>query len=161
MNFIPLIDIARFSEFIRANYKPSRAWADIEGYVAWYIGNGYIIAINDEKNEVAAICAIRPVERPGLGVLPFYHNEHGACLHIDLLIDKTGSSLALFLFQQVFFARFGPREWVTMFRHHEEKLHVYPYHKFWKAWGRFRKSKRANIKDKQNGTATIATATSA
>ncbi len=134
-------DVQKFSAFISENYPPSHNWEDIEGYCRWYIGMGYIITlVKDEK--LVALCAIRPVERPGMGCLPFYANEQGSCLHIDLFINKTDSKTASQLLAYAFRARFGQREWVSLFRRHEEKLHVYSYQKFCKSLGKFGAFKR-------------------
>lgn len=148
-------DVEKFARFIFENYPPSHHWEDLYGYCAWYISKGYIITLVGNEGEIIALCAIRPVERPGLGCLPFYCNDYGDCLHIDLLIDNTTTPLAAMLLARAFEVRFGPRSWVTMFRHHEEKMHVYRYNKFWTSLSRFKRAR--NNRRKHHGTAVTTT----
>jgi hypothetical protein len=83
-----------------------------------------------ENGEIVAMWAARPVERPGLGVLPFYYNQRGKCLHVDLLIDTGRDKRAKAALWSLMLVRFGELETISMFRRTEEKLHVYPLKRF-------------------------------
>jgi hypothetical protein len=146
-------DAEKFAQFLTAQYPPAREWCDPVGYCAWNISKGYIAAAVAESGEIVGICAMRPVERPGLGVLPFYSNENGTCLHVDLLVDISGDLRAITAFRKLFGIRFGPRKTVTMFRHTETALKVYPYHKFWANISRIKKVKMKK-ESKQYGSTT-------
>jgi hypothetical protein len=150
-------EIQRLAQFILDNYPPAQKWTDVEGYCEWYVGKGYVITVIDDDDKIAAMCAIRPVERPGLGCLPFYCNEYGACLHIDLLIDKTTHPLFACLLAHAFEMRFGRREWITLFRKHEEKMHVYRYDKFWKSLSRFKRAQKVEERKHESTIPAIST----
>jgi hypothetical protein len=148
MNDKLMVDAERFSAFMTKHYPPAREWEDPVGYCAWYISKGYTAVVVDEDGEkIVAMCAMRPVDRPGFGVLPFYFNEEGKSLHIDLLIDTLADERAIMAFRQLFWMRFGKRKTVAMFRGPEESIHVYDYAKFWR---HLTKMKRARIKKKEN-----------
>jgi hypothetical protein len=153
-----LEDAERFSAFMLKHYPPAREWVDPVGYCAWYISKGYTAVVVDEDGEkIVAMCAVRPVDRPGFGVLPFYSHENGPCLHIDLLIDTLADDRAIMAFRNLFWMRFGKRKTVTLFRGTEESIHVYDYAKFWR---HLTKMKRGRIKKKENyGIESITTTT--
>jgi hypothetical protein len=126
-------DAERFSEFLQVHYKDARTWKDPVGYCRWYMGHGFIAAVLDsDTGEITALASARPVERPGIGILPFYFNEGGKCLHIDILVDLSPDIRAILVFREICKLRFPQCRSVTMFRHFEEKLHVYEINKFWR-----------------------------
>jgi hypothetical protein len=148
MNDKLMEDAKRFSGFMLKEYPCAREWEDPVGYCAWYISKGYTAVVVDEDGEkIVAMCAMRPVDRPGFGVLPFYFNEQGKSLHIDLLIDTLDDDRAIMAFRNLFYMRFGKRETVTLFRGTEESIHVYSWKTFWR---HLTKMKRARIKKKEN-----------
>jgi hypothetical protein len=135
-------DAERFAQFIVANYPDSRQWADPTGYCAWYIGHGFVAVVIDEDGKIVALGSARPVERPGMGVLPFYYNEEGTCLHIDLLIDVNKDSKSIIALREICRRRFPQCNTVTMFRHFEESIHVYPINKFWRSLEKIKRTKK-------------------
>jgi hypothetical protein len=141
MNDILREDAEKFAGFLVEHYPPALEWCDPVGYCAWNIAKGFIAAAINDDGKIVAMCAMRPVDRPGLGVLPYYYNHDGSNLHIDLLVDETSDERAIASFRALFGLRFGPRKTVAMFRHHEESLHVYSYTKFW--------NKLASVKKRQ------------
>jgi hypothetical protein len=152
-------DAEQFAAFLVEHYEPARTWCDPVGYCAWNISKGYIAVVVDDENgngEIVAMCAMRPVDRPGFGVLPFYSNDKGKCLHIDLLVDISDDLRAITAFRCLFWYRFGPRETITLFRGNEQSIHCYPYNKFWHAIARIKKVERK--KENRHGTE-IATVT--
>ena len=144
MNDLLKQDSERFAKFVTENYPRARDWEDPVGWCAWNIAHGFIAVVCDgESNDnIVAMCVIRPVDRPGFGVLPFYFNEYGRCLHIDLLVDVTSDPKSIMVLRNFFMFRFGERETVTMFRHHEESIHVYPWRRYWNNLVRIKKRKR-------------------
>lgn len=154
-------DAERFAEFLVEHYVPAREWCDPVGYCAWYIANGFIAVVIDDDKKIVAICAIRPVDRPGLGVLPYYFNEDGSCLHIDLLVDCTDDLRAIKVFRLFFGMRFGSRETVTMFRHTEEAMRVYSYGAFWDKLSSVKKRQMKKDSKQYGSTTTTTTSTQA
>jgi hypothetical protein len=144
-------DAEQFSEFLVQHYPPARGWCDPVGYCAWNIAKGFIAAAVSEDEDIVAICAIRPVDRPGLGVLPYYYNDGGSCLHVELLVDTSDDLRAIASFRELFGRRFGPRQTVTMFRRTEEAMRVYPYTKFWDKLASVKK-RGMKKEDKQYGS---------
>jgi hypothetical protein len=114
--------------------------------MAWYIGHGFAAVVVDEHGEIVALGSARPVERPGMGCLPYYFNAGGTCLHIDLLIDKSEDERACLALRSMCQALFPQCKTVTMFRHYEGKLHVYPIAKFWRSFDKIRGAKRMKEK---------------
>jgi hypothetical protein len=159
MNDILTEDAKAFAGFLVEHYPPAREWCDPVGYCAWNISKGFIAAAVD-GDRIVAMCAMRPVDRPGLGVLPYYYNEGGSCLHIDLLVDHSPDLRAITSFRTLFGLRFGPRKTVAMFRHHEESLHVYSYPKFWNKLASVKK-RQMKKENKHYGFATATTTTPA
>ncbi len=157
MNDKILEDAERFGAFLLEEYPRAREWEDPVGFCAWYIGMGYIAVVVDDQ-KIVAMCAMRPVDRPGFGVLPYYYNEQGRSIHIDLLIDTLDDERAIMAFRNLFWMRFGRRETVALFRGDETAIHVYDYAKFWR---HLTKMKRAKIKkENRNGTIqTVSTST--
>ena len=95
MNAVLQKDAEKFADFIQEHYPDAQSWKDPIGYCAWYISHFFIAAVCCEYGHIVAIGAARPVDRPGMGVLPAYFNEKGTCLHVDLLMDisqTTGQS---------------------------------------------------------------------
>jgi hypothetical protein len=136
-------DAQRFAEFIKAHYPEAQTWKDPIGYCAWYISHFFIAAVcNADTNEIVAIGAARPVDRPGMGVLPCYYNEKGTCLHVDLLIDVSPDSRAIMGFREICRVRFPQCETVAMFRHFETNIRVYPINKFWKSLEKIKRQKK-------------------
>jgi hypothetical protein len=115
-------------------------------------------AVVDEDEKVVALGVARPVDRPGFGVLPFYANEGGRSLHIDLLVDISDTTESIFVMRDLIFARFGPRETVAMFRHGESDtaLKVYRWDRYWQNISRIKRVKMK--KEKEYGTAKSADA---
>lgn len=142
-------DAENFAEFILAHYPDARTWADPVNYCAWYISHFFIAAVCDEETRrIVAIGAARPVDRPGMGVLPIYYNKEGTCLHIDLLIDVSRDNRAMIALREICKARFPQCKTVTMFRHFESALHVYPIERFWRSLEKIKKLQRK--KEKQH-----------
>jgi hypothetical protein len=139
-------DAMRFAEFVAKNYKDANQWPDLLGMMAWYIGHGFAAVVVDESGEIVALGSGRPVDRPGMGCLPYYFNAGGTCLHIDLLIDKSEDERACLALRGICQALFPQCKTVTMFRHYEGKLHVYPIAKFWRSFEKIRGAKRMKEK---------------
>ena len=87
-------DAEKFAEFIVNNYPDAKEWHDPVAKAAWYISLAFVAVVLGDDGEIMALLAARPVERPGLGVLPYYFNEAGTCLHVDLWIDISGDDRA-------------------------------------------------------------------
>jgi hypothetical protein len=143
-----LADAKRFAEFILQNYPGAKEWIDPVQQTAWYISHCFVAAVLGDDGEIVALGSARPVERPGLGVLPFYFNEGGKCLHIDLWIDNSGDEKACRALSNICKMRFPQCKVVTMFRHFEGQLHVYEINRFWKSLEKIKSVKRRK-KEKQ------------
>jgi hypothetical protein len=126
------IDATRFADFLLEKYPRARDWPDPVGFCGWSIACGFIAAVTDaeDSEKIVAMCAMRPVDRAGFGVLPYYFNENGSCLHCDLFIDTTDDERATLAFRRLFTLRFGPRKTVTLFRGDETAIHVYRWKSF-------------------------------
>ena len=93
-------------------------------------------------DEIVAIGAARPVERPGMGVLPCYYNEKGTNLHVDLLVDTSSDERSILALVEIAKQRFPQCKTVAMFRHFEESLHVYEIQRFWKFVQKIRRKRK-------------------
>ena len=142
-------DAGKFCQFMLEHYEPARSWVDPFGYCIWNMSHGFMAAVVDEDDKVVALGVARPVDRPGFGVLPFYANEQGRNLHIDLLVDIGDSTESIFAMRDLIFARFGPRETVAMFRHGESDtaLKVYEWRRFWNNVARIKRAKLKKEKE--------------
>jgi hypothetical protein len=140
-------DAEKFAAFIVANYPGAKQWEDPVRQAAWYIAHAFVAVVTDEDEEIVALCAARPVERPGIGVLPWYYNPTGKCLHVDLWIDISGNDRARVALRTFFQWRFPQCTTIAMFRHFEEGLRTYDIERFWK---HFEKLKRVKRKKKEN-----------
>src|SRR4029077_6702090 len=65
-------DSEKMACFIVNNYPDAKEWHDPVAKAAWYISHAFVACVLGDEEEIVAICAARPVERPGLGVLPSY-----------------------------------------------------------------------------------------
>jgi hypothetical protein len=151
MNEVMMVtDAEKFSRFILENYPEARnGWEDPLGLVAWYINYGFIVVVLDDDGEIVSLCSGRPVDRPGMGCLPYYFNARGTNLHVDLWIDISGDDRARVSLMKFARVRFPRVTTIAMFRHHEGTLHVYPIERFWKGFEKLRGVKR---KRKEYGT---------
>ena len=142
-------DAKRFCKFLLEHYEPARTWVDPLGYCCWNMSHGFMAAVMGEDGNIVALGVARPVDRPGFGTLPFYANEQGRNLHIDLLVDIGDGTESIFAMRDLIFARFGPRDTVAMFRHGESDtaLKVYPWDKYWRNVARIRRAKRKKEKE--------------
>lgn len=140
-------DAEKFAAFILANYPDAKDWYEPVRKAAWYISHGFVAVACCQHGKIMALVAARPVERPGLGVLPYYYNEHGTCMHVDLLLDISEDKRAMNVLELFFRMRFPQCTTIAMFRHFEESIRVYEIQKFWKS---FHKLKRAKKKEKQH-----------
>jgi hypothetical protein len=147
-------DAQRFAAFIVANYPDAKEWADPVGKAAWYINYGFIAAVYNEEGDIVALVAVRPVERPGIGVLPYYFNENGRCLHCDLLIDTSDDTRALMVLKLFCQLRFPQCTTVAMFRHYETNIRVYSLDKFWPSFEKIKKIRKRKKKEQQHESAT-------
>jgi len=138
-------DAERFAEFILAHYPPARTWDDPVSYCAWHIGHAFIAAVTDDDHEIVAIASARPVDRPGMGVLPAYFNEWGECLHIDLLIDTTDDRRAVLCLREMAKRRFPHCKVAAMFRHFEGNIKVYPIEKLYRSLEKIPKEKHEAV----------------
>jgi hypothetical protein len=117
-------DAEKFAAFIVNNYKDAKDWVDPVRKAAWYIGHAFVASVIDEKGDIVALVAARPVDRPGIGVLPYYFNDKGTCLHVDLLLDiseQTGNERVGMLLQVPFPAMQNDLH-VPAFREQNERL---------------------------------------
>lgn len=147
-------DAEKFAAFIVENYPDAKEWHDPVRQAAWYISYGFVAAVNNESNEIVALLAARPVERPGLGVLPFYFNEGGTCLHVDLWCDVSGDDRARLRLKEFAQLRWPQCTTIAMFRHYEGNLRIYTLSKFWRS---FEKIKRVKRKKKEQRHETVET----
>jgi hypothetical protein len=141
-------DAEKFAAFIVENYPDAKQWDDPVMKAAWYISRGFAAVVCCEAGHIVALLAARPVERPGLGVLPYYFNEGGCCLHVDLWIDVSGDDRARLALKAFAKVRWPGCTTITMFRHFEGKMNVYRLDKFWRS---FEKIKRVKRKKKETG----------
>ena len=146
MNIMPTTlerDAERHAEFVVKHVPQAKAWHDPVRQAAWYISHGFAMAVADiDTREIVSLVTARPVERPGIGTIPFYFNEGGTNLHVDLLLDiapDNRSLMAVKLFLQM---RFPQCTTIAYFRHFEEKLHVSHLPQFWKYYDRIKRTKR-------------------
>jgi hypothetical protein len=146
-------DAERFAAFILENYPDAKQWDDPVMKAAWYISHGFVAVVCGEKGEIVALLAARPVERPGIGVLPYYYNEHGTCLHVDLWCDVSGDDRARLRLKEFALLRYPRCTTIAMFRHFEGKMNVYSLDKFWRS---FEKIKRMRRKKKHEAITTTA-----
>ena len=137
----PEDDSMKFCEFMVEHYEPAKDWVDPLGYCRWHMSHGFMAAVVGEDGNIVALGCARPVDRAGFGVLPFYWNEDGSCMHIDLIADASDDERAVLALRDVFIRRFGPRETVTLFRGNESAIHIYQYNRFWRHTARFKKRK--------------------
>lgn len=138
-------DAERFAAFIVENYPSAKEWPDPVRQAAWYISHGFAVsAVHD--GGIVALLAARPVERPGLGVLPYYFNKGGTCLHVDLWVDVSEDDRARQALKAFALWRFPGCKTITMFRHFEESIRVYTLAKFWKSFEKIRHVKRRKRK---------------
>jgi hypothetical protein len=144
-------DAQKYAQFILENYPDAKQWHEPVMKAAWYISHGFAAAVTGYDGEIVALLAARSVERPGLGVLPYYYNEHGKCLHVDLWCDVSGDDRARLALKAFALLRWPQCKTITMFRHFEESIRVYTLSKFWKSFEKIRKIKR---KRKQHEAAT-------
>jgi hypothetical protein len=140
-------DAEKFATFILANYPDSKEWLDPVEKAAWYISHGFVAVVCCECGEIKALVAARPVDRPGIGVLPYYFNENGRCMHVDLLLDVSDDKRAMNALELFFRMRFPQCTTIAMFRHFEEHIRTYEIEKFWRS---FHKLKRRKKKEKQH-----------
>ena len=142
-------DAEKFAAFILANYPDAKEWIDPVAKAAWYISHLFVAVVCDDEGAVVALLAARPVERPGIGVLPYYFNENGTCLHVDLWVDVSGDDRARMALKAFTLIRFPKCKTIAMFRHFEESIRVYSLNKFWKSFEKIKKVKRKK-KEKQH-----------
>jgi hypothetical protein len=135
-------DAEKFAEFIVANYDNAKEWEDPVGKAAWYISHAFIAVVCSEQGHIVAVGAARPVDRPGMGVLPYYFNENGRNLHIDLLVDRSSDLRAIIAFRDLCKIRFPRCTTVAMFRHFETNIRVYQIGKFWKSLERIKRRRK-------------------
>jgi len=145
-------DAEKFAQFILANYPDSKQWTDPVEKAAWYISHAFVASVIRDDGEIVALVAARPVDRPGIGVLPYYFNENGKDMHVDLLLDISSDKQAMNVLEVFFRLRFPQCTTISMFRHFEESIRVYDIHKFWQS---FHKLKRRKKKEKQHELAGI------
>ncbi len=146
-------DAQKFCEFLVENYAPARDWEDPFGYCCWNMAHGFMAAVVGEDGNVVALGVARPVDRPGFGCLPYYFNENGRSLHIDLLLDISDDTRAIFALRDITMRRFGPRDTVAMFRHGDENIRVYPYYRFWENVARLKRARMKKEKKHESATA--------
>jgi hypothetical protein len=135
-------DAERFAVFLKEHYPEAKTWEDPVNYCAWYIGHGFIAAVCDERGEIVALGAARPVERPGMGVLPAYFNDKGTCLHIDILVDTLSDNRALIALREFTKVRWPQCKTMAMFRHFESHIRVHPIEKGWRWLERIKRKKK-------------------
>jgi hypothetical protein len=131
-------DAEKFAQFIVENYPDAKEWDEPVMKAAWYISYGFIAVCCDQGGEIVALVAARPTERPGFGVLPYYFNDQGTCLHIDMWIDVSPDERAMNVFRAFLELRFPQYTTLTMFRHFEEHIRIYPKAKFWRHMEKFK-----------------------
>ena len=135
-------DAEKFAEFILENYPDAKDWNEPIKRAAWYISQGFVAVVNDDDGEIVALCAARPVDRPGIGVLPFYFNEHGRNMHVDLWCDISGDKGQRTFGIVLSGLRFPQCTTISMFRHFESKMNTYEIQKFWRSFDKIRRKKK-------------------
>jgi hypothetical protein len=135
-------DAEKFAAFIIENYPDAKQWIDPVEKAAWYISHCFAASVCCEAGHMVALLAARPVERPGLGVLPYYFNEGGQCLHVDLWIDVSGDDRARLALKAFALVRWPQCTTIAMFRHFEESIRVYDIECFWRSFEKIKKVKR-------------------
>jgi hypothetical protein len=135
-------DAERFAQFIVNNYPDAKEWHDPVAKAGWYIAHVFVASVLGDDGEIVALCAARPVDRPGIGVLPYYFNEKGRDLHVDLWCDVSQDDRARQVLKLFFQMRFPQCTTITMFRHYEEHLRTYSIQKFWRSFEKIRYVKR-------------------
>jgi hypothetical protein len=145
MNTMPTTlreDAEKFAQFIVENYPDAKQWHEPVQKAAWYIAHAFVASVLGDEGEIVALCAARPVDRPGIGVLPYYYNDAGRDLHVDLWCDVSEDDRARQVLKLFFQWRFPQCTTITMFRHFEEHLRTYPIKKFWRSFEKIRHVKR-------------------
>ena len=105
------------SEFIKKHYPSAREWDDPVGWCAWYVSNGFMVALHEpETGKILALVAARPVNSPEDGNIPYKHVENGSCIFIDLLLIEEGDPLIIPAFAMECRQRFGDRKQVAWTR---------------------------------------------
>jgi hypothetical protein len=141
MNPVLQRDAEKFAAFILEHCPETQTWKDPVGFCAWYISHGFIVAVTD-GDQIVAIAAGRPVDRPGMGVLSAYYNEFGSCLHIDLLVDITDDNRAINALCDFCKGRFPHCKVISLFKHFEEHIRVYSMAKFFRSLKKIRRRKK-------------------
>jgi hypothetical protein len=144
-------DAEKFADFILKNYPDAKQWEEPVGQAAWYISYGFVASVLDDNGEIVALLAARPVERPGLGVLPYYFNERGTNLHVDMWIDTSGDDRARQVLKSFAQLRWPQCKTIAMFRHYETNLRCYKLSKFWKSFELIKRVKRKRKKEEVYG----------
>ena len=143
-------DAERYAAFFADNVPQAKAWVDPVGQAAWYISHGFACAVHDaDTGEIVSLVTARPVERPGLGIIPYYFNEGGTTLHVDMFLDTTPDSRSLQVIKLFLQMRFQQCTVVEYFRHFEEKLHVHKLPEFWDHYDKIKRIKdRRKVKER-------------
>jgi hypothetical protein len=145
MNTMPTTlreDAEKFASFIVNNYPDAKEWHEPVEKAAWYIAHAFVATVLGDDQEIVALCAARPVDRPGIGVLPYYYNDEGTCMHVDLWVDVSQDDRARQVLKLFFQWRFPQCTTIAMFRHFEESIRVYSLAKFWRSFEKIRHVKR-------------------
>jgi hypothetical protein len=136
-------DAERYAEFILEHVPQAKTWKDPVRQAAWYISYGFAAAVCDaDTGKIVSLVTARPVERPGIGAIPYYFNENGKCLHVDLLLDISPDKRSLMVVKKFLQWRFPQCTTIACFRHFEEKIHVYRLPDFWKSYDKIRRVER-------------------
>jgi hypothetical protein len=121
----------RSSEFIKRHHQQAQEWEDPVGWCAWYISNGFMVAMHRPDGSIGALACGRPVNDPEDGNIPYKFCENGPCIFIDFMAIEDHDALVLPAFGMMLFQRFGNREKIAY-----QRVSVHNYDNFLRNVGR-------------------------
>jgi hypothetical protein len=118
--------------FILRHHPQAKEWADLAGWCAWYISNGFMASIRDENHRIIALAAGRPLNDPQDGNIPYKFTRDGSCVFIDFLaIEKDADPQVYEALAAACRERFGEREQVAF-----QRVSTHDYNHFLRHIGR-------------------------
>lgn len=140
MNIVKDTDLALYkaacasSEFIKKHHPQAEEWDDVVGWCAWYISNGFMVAMHRRDGSIGALACARPVNDPEDGNIPYKHVENGRCIFVDFMAIEDHDALVLPAFGMMLTQRFGQRDKIAY-----QRVSVHNYDSFLRNIGRINK----------------------
>jgi|SRR5215471_2144103 len=122
------------AEFIKRHHPQAEHWDNILGWCAWYISNGFMVALHREDLTILALACARPVNDPQDGNIPYKYCEDGDCIFIDFMAIEDHDRFVLPAFAIALVQRFGERKKVAY-----QRVSVHEFDGFMRNIGRIKK----------------------